>query len=369
MQKMDQNSMNSSNGNESIGSFNCVDKAKGLKKLLEADLDACEFKWSLFVAAANNYKYDSLLKPFPSAYVVNKILDINCLRERTANIPDFCVLLKQLQHFCDHPNTSDNFINHETIDLLYWCLISTRDEQPILKSVNRSSFDSVLQKVNSVVPGPRPHHIFEVTSPADSIAEEKFRSHQTNCSTTFGYHGSKLESFHSILNYGLQQHLCKTALYGEGIYLSSEPHVSLMFSPTSYGCSCVAICEFVQHPTHLKCHTKEKSNQTGVPDKYFVITNNEIVRVRYLIVYGSVMIKPMNSSLAQGDVTENKMLLWIYRHKWITAMIAYAIMLLIIGASNSRHGYFMKQYMRQATTNAIDYLKSLGFNYIQKFFN
>lgn len=148
------------------------------------------------------------------------------------------------------------------------------------------------------MPGPRPTHIFEVCTSSDSIAEEKFRNHQTNnIPTTFAYHGSKLESFHSILNYGLQQHLCKVsscisiafeylivlilithfyhyfaifillqnALYGEGIYLSSELSVSLIFSPTSYGwensqcgrrSSCLAICEFVNHPTHLKCHTK-----------------------------------------------------------------------------------------------------------------
>lgn len=135
------------------------------------------------------------------------------------------------------------------------------------------------------MPGPKPTHIFEVSTSTDSIAEEKFRAYQKNFNTVFAYHGSKLESFHSILNYGLQQHLCKVssrlylfinsfltflfhsknALYGEGIYLSSEQHVSLMFSPTSYGwensrCgkrnSCLAICEFINHPSHLKCHTQ-----------------------------------------------------------------------------------------------------------------
>lgn len=101
----------------------------------------------------------------------------------------------------------------------------------------------------------------------------------------YAYHGSKSECFYSILNYGLQQHLCKvnplfslvlflflinmkifqTALFGEGIYLSSEPHVSLHFSPFGSGWrnsrfgkefSCLALCEFVNHPEHLKCQTK-----------------------------------------------------------------------------------------------------------------
>lgn len=91
-----------------------------------------------------------------------------------------------------------------------------------------------------------------------------------------------------------------------------------------------------------------------------MITNNEIVRVRYLVVYGSEMTAAGNSSLAQcTNISENTMIKWIHRHKWIAAMITYAAILLIIGASNSRHGYYMRQYMRQATLNAIDYLKRL----------
>lgn len=70
-------------------------------------------------------------------------------------------------------------------------------------------FDKILQKVASVVPGPKPTFIFEVSTSDETFAEEKFRGYKQHFSSTFGYHGSKLESFHSILNYGLQQHLCK----------------------------------------------------------------------------------------------------------------------------------------------------------------
>lgn len=62
------------------------------------------------------------------------------------------------------------------------------------------------------MPGPKPTHIFEVSSLPNSIAEEKFRSYLNDSPTLFAYHGSKLESFHSILNYGLQQHLCKVII-------------------------------------------------------------------------------------------------------------------------------------------------------------
>lgn len=116
----------------------------------------------------------------------------------------------------------------------------------------------------------------------------------------------------------------------------------------------------------------EKNNRAEVPDKYFVITNNEIVRLRYLIVYGSEIAKLDRSNSAQCNAHDNTVIDWIYRHKWLTAMIIYTAILLVIGASNSRHGYYMRQYMRQATLNAINYIKTIdfmGLNLFQKIFN
>lgn len=98
-----------------------------------------------------------------------------------------------------------------------------------------------------------------------------------------------------------------------------------------------------------------------------MITNNEIVRVRYLMVYAS-NVKKADQSINYG----NTMIKWISRHKWLAAMIGYATILLVIGATNSRHGYYIRQFLRQATRNAIDYIKSLdfiGFNLIKKWFD
>lgn len=81
-----------------------------------------------------------------------------------------------------------------------------------VRAHTNTQFDRILQKVASVVPGPKPTHIFEVSTSDETNAEEKFRGYKQHYSSTFGYHGSKLESFHSILNYGLQQHLCKEVM-------------------------------------------------------------------------------------------------------------------------------------------------------------
>lgn len=118
------------------------DKVNILIETLENDLDACDFKWTLFVAAAMSYKYDSLLKPFPNAYVTNKLLNINNLRDTIRNIPALSVLLKKLRN-CYDDLSNDDCINEENIDLLYWCLITV---EPTLKSVHRLNVSKILEK-------------------------------------------------------------------------------------------------------------------------------------------------------------------------------------------------------------------------------
>ena len=36
---------------------------------LESDLSSAEMQWSLFMSALESYRHDSILRPFPSAYV------------------------------------------------------------------------------------------------------------------------------------------------------------------------------------------------------------------------------------------------------------------------------------------------------------
>lgn len=94
------------------------------------------------------------------------------------------------------------FLNNKKWKIFVWKFID-------LIIVCVFQYDEVLQKVVCVIPGPRPTHIFQVIPVADSIAEEKFSQYKQNYTSTYAYHGSKGECFYSILNYGLQQHLCK----------------------------------------------------------------------------------------------------------------------------------------------------------------
>lgn len=94
----------------------------------------------------------------------------------------------------------------------------------------------------------------------------KFKDHANIMGTKYAYHGTKFSRLYSILNYGLQQHLNKNSLFGEGIYCATELDISLHFSPAALNwensklggtISCVAICEYVNDPQHVKMRKGE----------------------------------------------------------------------------------------------------------------
>ncbi|XP_034516705.1 protein mono-ADP-ribosyltransferase PARP16 isoform X5 [Ailuropoda melanoleuca] len=147
------------------------------------------------------------------------------------------------------------------------------------------------------------------------------------------------------------RHDCKdfealTSLFGEGTYLTSDLSLALIYSPHGLGwqrsllgplLSCVAVCEVINHPD-VKCQMKKKDSKEidrrrarikhseggDVPPKYFVVTNNQLLRVKYLLVYSQKQPSRASSQLS-----------WFSSH-WFTVMISlYLLLLLIVSAINS----------------------------------
>lgn len=105
----------------------------------------------------------------------------------------------------------------------------------------------------------------------------------------------------------------KNSLYGEGTYLSQEPIVSLHFSPSCKSwdhsligqrMSALLVCETINDPAHVKTGENDTSNtqstggggasqsnpelnklNSNMPDKYFLVRNNEYVRVKYVVLF------------------------------------------------------------------------------------
>lgn len=114
-----------------------MEKVANLLNILQSNFDECDFKWTLFVAAANHYKFDSLLKPFPPAFVDGKTLDIFRLRKVIESVPVFSILVEKLQFIVDNKSFDENVLSENSIDLLHWCLITVRE--PSLKIVERQN--------------------------------------------------------------------------------------------------------------------------------------------------------------------------------------------------------------------------------------
>ncbi|XP_029431175.1 protein mono-ADP-ribosyltransferase PARP16 isoform X3 [Rhinatrema bivittatum] len=139
----------------------------------------------------------------------------------------------------------------------------------------------------------------------------------------------------------------ETSLFGEGTYLTSDLSLALLYSPYGQGwqhsllgsrLSCVAVCEVIDHPD-VKCQVKKKDskeqdrkrarvqNSEGgdVPQKYFVVTNNQVVRVKYFLLYSQKQHRQRTCSPPS----------WFSRHRFAVLMSLYLLLLVVIGISNS----------------------------------
>ncbi|KAL1493404.1 hypothetical protein ABEB36_011465 [Hypothenemus hampei] len=121
-------------------------------------------------------------------------------------------------------------------------------------------------------------------------------------------------------------------LFGNGIYLSSEISISAHYAPfgetwqnSIFGShhSIIAVCEVVNDTQDVKCKDDEnkqrainKNSLGKIPEKYFVVTNSELVKVKYLLVY-----RYKGPSVLKSFLKQN--FLWIL-------LILYVFMLLLI---------------------------------------
>ncbi|XP_044577189.1 protein mono-ADP-ribosyltransferase PARP16 isoform X1 [Cotesia glomerata] len=327
-------------------------KVLNLKNFISQDPQAADFKWSLFVAACHTYRHNTCLKPFPPMYTKNECKDIEALREAIEIIPPLAIMFERL----DDPKVYDE--HQAAIDLLHWVFIGLRD--PNIKSVNKDSFDSILNKVPSQLTVKKPNLIFQLVYPSESSREERWQNVMRGHSTFHAYHGSRLDNFHSIIHYGIQQHMSQNGLFGKGIYLSSELEVSLHWAHSGYGwggsmlgreLSCVALCELVDHPDVKKGDTEEPSNSLKiavgkkVPNKYYLALNSDLVRIRYILVYSKDLCAIRHSEI-------NGVVGWFKQNKLLTLLLGYVVLLVSVGLSHNKN---VERYYKL-------FIKKIGFD-------
>ncbi|KAG8440761.1 hypothetical protein GDO86_006485 [Hymenochirus boettgeri] len=303
-----------------------------VEEIIARDLLAADLKCSLFIAALKSYKRDSVLRPFPTFYALDQFKDFDALITDSSALPSLHEIVQ---------NKKDR--SQKLLDLLSWML---SEKLFSIKSVKKDKFEEI-----QTLPGsssyalPAPDFLFEIEY--SEKLNTKFQETRGERDLIYAFHGSRLENFHSILHNGLHCHLNKTSLFGEGTYLTSDLGLALLYSPHGHGwthsnlgpvLSCVAICEIIDHPD-VKCQAKKKDsteidrrrarakNSEGgdVPQKYFVVTNNQLLRVKYLMVYSQE--QPLRRSRRPS---------WFSNHQFAIMMTFYLFILLLIGLSSSK---------------------------------
>ncbi|XP_067932093.1 protein mono-ADP-ribosyltransferase PARP16-like isoform X2 [Watersipora subatra] len=292
-----------------------------------ADVD---FAVSIFAAAVSSYKYESLLKPFPPMYcLINGEKDICNLRSDIAALPSITAIL----------NGSCS-LSTPQMKLIEWVIKSHKTK---IRSAPLDQMSDLRKLTGEQISLPDPEYLYELEY--DESKEAAFQETRAARNLIYAYHGSKAENFYSILHHGLHAHVNKTSLYGEGTYLALEPTVAMGYSkPSSTGWpestlgksfSIIALCEVIEHPSVIHKSSREgrrAPNSYGgdVPDKYLIVTNNDMVRLKYLLVYSG-----QRSTGIRCRKEPSQCLLWIQRHSQALLLLFYASILFCIALVGS----------------------------------
>ncbi|XP_072291521.1 protein mono-ADP-ribosyltransferase PARP16 isoform X2 [Eucyclogobius newberryi] len=303
-----------------------------VRSCLHRDPVAADLRCSLFVAAAQNYKRDSVLRPFPPRYISGDNKDFEELLADVKSLPGVRELVRL------RPGEGDHHLA-----LTHWILSS---KSLAIKTLEKEEYVHLCNLTkNEGFSGPAPDFLFEIDY--NDQLNARFEKTRAGRDTFYAFHGSRLENFHSIIHNGLHCHLNKNSVFGEGTYLTSDLSMAVLYSPHSSGwresllgslLSCVALCEVIDHPD-VKCQVKKKDSEIidrqrsraknseggDVPQKYFVVTNNQLLRVKYLLVYSQKRHLSRNSRSSS----------WLLRHHFAIMMSLYLLLLILIGAFNS----------------------------------
>lgn len=314
----------------------------------KSDLIALDFEISILICAVQSYKHETILKPFPSTF----LSDSN-------NNKNFNELLSAIESLPAIPEwrTKIKRFNKEQLSLVYWFLVHKNYKLEYSTLINQDKLKELTKYTENFQ---KPTHVFEIQHNEEKNKKfelNKEQLAQKNSSenislTSISFHGTRMDNIYSILHMGLLSHFSKNALFGEGTYLSQEPSISLHYSPANktwdksligQRMSCLLVTETINDPEHVKTGINESAklpskNISNVPEKYFIVRNNEYVRIKYILVYAEKS-KPKK---------KNKLLQLINENKFVLLLIGYSLLLMFIGLMNSRtfHKFFKISYKK-----------------------
>eukprot|EP00190_Bangiopsis_sp_CCMP1999_P003053 CAMPEP_0198731652 /NCGR_PEP_ID=MMETSP1475-20131203/31215_1 /TAXON_ID= ORGANISM="Unidentified sp., Strain CCMP1999" /NCGR_SAMPLE_ID=MMETSP1475 /ASSEMBLY_ACC=CAM_ASM_001111 /LENGTH=303 /DNA_ID=CAMNT_0044494643 /DNA_START=190 /DNA_END=1101 /DNA_ORIENTATION=- len=248
-----------------------------------ADPTAVDFLVSTFYGALMSDCPAKCLCPVPGGHVKRDEMtceDVRQMRKMSVSYPSVFDL--------GHCSITFHTTPQRTIDVLRELLLN---EHGVLRieTIHKLGCDSefgICCERFRVQPCPQKNTCFETLA-------KKF-------GTKIAYHGSSHDNWYSIIRNGLKLSADKCEIsngraYGDGIYLSSDFCVARAFATVGSGWanserggtfSCVAICEYVDHPSISR--VKEERSPCGpspsVPSNYIVVPCDNFIRIKDLVV-------------------------------------------------------------------------------------
>lgn len=318
----------------------------------KSDLLVLDLEINLLICALESYKHETVLKPFPTTF----LSDSN-------NNKDFTQLISAVNSLPPVPEwrTKIKRFNTAQLSLIYWFLVHKNYQLEYTTSITHDKLKEMSKFTDEHFS--KPTHVFEIkyneekTRKFEQLKEElseKLDTTDVSTLTSICFHGTRMDNIYSILHMGLLSHFSKNALFGEGTYLSQEPSISLHYSPANktwkksvigQRMSCLLVAETINDPNHVKTGinetnnvNNEKSKNSNVPEKYFIVSNNEYVRIKYVLIYAEKA-KPKR---------KNKLLQLLNENKFALLLLAYSMLLGFIGLMNSRtfHKYMKLSYTK-----------------------
>ena len=235
-----------------------------------------DFILSLLYCSAGSYKHSSLIDPFPDGF------------SNSSALTSWMETLDPLV-LSDGPTQFISWINSFS-EKFSFLLTSPKifEEETGIPSGNKNI--------------PKPHYIVKFYGHRN----ERFDDLANFYGTDIGFHGTPTENVYNILNNGPIGSHNRRSLFGQGTYLSSDLGVALSFSKAGVSWKksilgsnmiCVLQCDVLRSDQVKKGVSKLSGislDTHSLPHNYFVVKDDDHVRVTHVLVYVS---KPSKNAL------------------------------------------------------------------------
>ncbi|XP_032590606.1 protein mono-ADP-ribosyltransferase Parp16 [Drosophila grimshawi] len=295
-----------------------------IQERLQNDLLACDARLSLFVAAANSYRYESLLRPFPKEFLDDdQRPDIAAILDVVADMERLDTILRRLV------KGKSGCLKVNELHLLHAVLVR-HGERVAIRTLSECEFDDLFRLIQLVAPQMLPTHIFGVTPSMKCGHTKHYVNLRKQYPIGIGYYGGKLEHLYAMLTMGslpLDEPL--------ELYCDVEETLKMCRLSTGWGGSrcgailgCVAVVEYVVLP---------KLVSTDENRGLVIINDATCMQVCYLMFFGQSFQQYEHALISQPSLSIN----WNETCKWMednryTLSLGIYMMILSLSASSGR---------------------------------